>query len=340
MVDGVICRHGVPERLLTDRGTNFTSEQARSLYETLGIKKLFGEAYHPQTQGLVERFNGTLVNMLKMYVHESQADWDLYLPRVLFAYRTAYHEALGDSPFFSLYGRDPVLTLDLAFMNTGMDWKSNEVASYRRKLYQSMRDSRRMVERQLIKAQDRHEQRLSRQERVEYAVGEAVWVYQVFRAKRGEKRTKKLAFSWHGPYRVIGQVGGNAYRIDIPHHPDKVVTVNVNRLKRFKGRWSRPYAGDVPEAVERTAPDSEDASPEEENASELEEGGPLEEADLPDSSFVERITIGGEEAAFTNVSSPVIDIVAKRVEKRQVQYLAPMRRSGSLGRPYRSSTAC
>jgi hypothetical protein len=46
------------------------------------------------------------------------------------------------------------------------------------------------------------------------------------------------------------------------------------------------------------------------------------EADLPDSSFVERITIGGEEAAFTNVSSPVIDIVAKRVEKRQVQYLA------------------
>ncbi|KAG3129193.1 hypothetical protein PI126_g21074 [Phytophthora idaei] len=64
MIEGVICRHGVPERLLSDRGSNFTSNLARSLYETLGIKKLFGSAYHSQTQGLVERFNGTLMGML------------------------------------------------------------------------------------------------------------------------------------------------------------------------------------------------------------------------------------------------------------------------------------
>ncbi|POM79646.1 Uncharacterized protein PHPALM_2626, partial [Phytophthora palmivora] len=94
MVNEVISRHGVPEKLLSDQGSNFISELARSLYETLGIKKLFGAAYHPQTQGLVERFNGTLIGMLRMYVSESQDDWDLYLPRVLFAYRTSYHEAL------------------------------------------------------------------------------------------------------------------------------------------------------------------------------------------------------------------------------------------------------
>ena len=74
MIDGVICRHGVPERLLSDRGTNFTSELARSLYQTLGKGKLFGAAYHPQTQVLVKRFNGTLLNLLRMYVHESQED--------------------------------------------------------------------------------------------------------------------------------------------------------------------------------------------------------------------------------------------------------------------------
>ncbi|KAE8899714.1 hypothetical protein PF003_g16089 [Phytophthora fragariae] len=118
MVDEVLSRHGLPERLLSDRGSNFISELAKSFYETLGIKKLYGAAYHPQTQGLVERFNGTLIGMLRMFVSETQSDWDLYLPRVLFAYRTSYHEALGDSPFFSLYGRDPVLPLDLAFLNT------------------------------------------------------------------------------------------------------------------------------------------------------------------------------------------------------------------------------
>ncbi|OWZ11920.1 Retrotransposon Polyprotein [Phytophthora megakarya] len=132
MIDGVICRHGVPEQLLSDRGTNFTPELARSLYQTLGIKKIFGAAYHPQTQGLVERFNGTLLGMLRLFVHETQTDWDVYLPRVLFVYRTSYHESLGDTPFFSLYGRDPKLTLDLAFLNTTKNWTSNEVANHRR----------------------------------------------------------------------------------------------------------------------------------------------------------------------------------------------------------------
>ncbi|OWZ13532.1 Integrase, catalytic core protein [Phytophthora megakarya] len=70
-----------------------------------------------------------------MFVGETQEDWDLYLPRVRFAYRTSYHEALGDSPFFSLYGRDPILPLDLAFLNTSSDRKSNEVAAYRRKFF-------------------------------------------------------------------------------------------------------------------------------------------------------------------------------------------------------------
>jgi hypothetical protein len=308
MIEGVICRHGVPERLLSDRGTNFISALAKSLYETLGIKKLFGSAYHPQTQGLVERFNGTLMGMLKMFVSETQTDWDVYLPRVLFAYRTAYHEALGDTPFFSLYGRDPILPMDLAFLNTGKIWKSNEVAEYRRKLYFSLRDSRRLVERQLIKAQDRHEKRLSGQKKVSYEEGDAVWVYQFFRAKKGERKTKKLAFSWHGPYRVVGQVGQNAYRIAIPSHPNKVVTINVNRLKKFCGRWSRPYADEVPDGVESDG--AEDGT------------GPLGEEDLPPTRFAERVVIGGEDSAVAGVSSPIVDIVAKRFEARQLQYLA------------------
>ncbi|KAG2766601.1 hypothetical protein Pcac1_g21998 [Phytophthora cactorum] len=155
VVDGFISWHSVLKRLLRDRGSNFTYGSARSFYETLGVKKLFSTAYHPQMQGLVERFNGRLLHMLRMYVHESQKDWDVYLPRVLFAYRTLYHEALGDSPFFSLYGRDPVLPLDLASLYTGQDWKSGEVATYRRRLYRSLRDSGRMVERHLVNAQDR-----------------------------------------------------------------------------------------------------------------------------------------------------------------------------------------
>jgi transposase InsO family protein len=237
MVNGVVARHGVPARLLSDNGGNFSSDIAKSFYQILGLKKLFGAAYHPQTQGLVERFNGTLIGM---------------------------------------------------------------------ELYKSLRASRHLVERQLVKAQDRHAMRLEGQVAVNYEVGSPVWIYQFFRARKGENRTKKLAFAWHGPYRVVSKVGENTYRIEIPSHPDKVVPVNVNRLKPVRGRWTRSYMDEVPSSL-----DDEDL-----------EDGPFVESDLPTSSFVERRTVGREDTVLTGTSAPLLEVVAKRRVNREVQYLA------------------
>ncbi|GMF34275.1 unnamed protein product [Phytophthora fragariaefolia] len=281
MVNEVISRHGLPERLLSDQGSNFISELARSFYETLGIKKLFGAAYHPQTQALVERFNGMLLGMIKLFVNETQTDWDIYLSACC-------------SP------TEPPTMRPSAIL----------LASYRRRLFLSLRDTRRMVERQLIKAQCRHARRLEGQTDTKFEVGDPVRVYQYFRARRGEKKTKELAFSWHGPYRVVGTVGENAYRVAIPTHPNRVVTANVKRLKRFQGRWSRPYPSEVPSGV-----DSEPG---------VDDNGPLTEGDLPSTSFVERLVIGGEEAAFSGTNCPVIDIIAKRKRKGVEQYMVLM----------------
>ncbi|KAG3172018.1 hypothetical protein PC128_g18605 [Phytophthora cactorum] len=198
--------------------------------------------------------------MLRMHVSETQSDWDVYLPRVLFAYRTVYQEALGDSPFFSLYGRDPALPLDVAFLNL---------------------DSRLLVERQLLKAQERHERRLEGQVEVRYEGGDSVWVYKIFRARRGEAQTKKFAVSWNGPCSVASMVGESSYRIEIPTHPDKLVTVNVNRLKKYRGKWTRPYMDEVQVGLE------------DENGSDGEG-----ESDLPPSSFAERLTVGREDTVI------------------------------------------
>ncbi|KAI9992888.1 hypothetical protein PInf_014826 [Phytophthora infestans] len=216
------------------------------------------------------------------------------------------NEVLMRRVHLGLYGRDPVLPIDLAFLNTGKDWKSNEVAAYRRKLYLSLRDSRRLVERQLLKAQDRHEQRLGKQVKVTYEVGDPVWVYQYFRAKVGENKTKKLAFSWHG------QVGENAYKIAIPRHPAKVVTVNVNRLKRFRGRWSQPFADDIPQGSTEsvTTENVTDENVTTENVTD-------------ENVTTENVTGSDmrEETAFAGVSSPIVFILAKKMEKGELQYL-------------------
>ena len=82
------------------------------VYELLGIKKINTTAYHPQTDGLVERFNRTLISMLAKTVQKQGRDWDEHLPYVLYAYRTSIQESTKESPFYLLYGRDARLPTD------------------------------------------------------------------------------------------------------------------------------------------------------------------------------------------------------------------------------------
>ncbi|OWZ05858.1 LOW QUALITY PROTEIN: hypothetical protein PHMEG_00021973 [Phytophthora megakarya] len=117
---------------------------------------------------------------------------------------------------------------------------------------------------------------------------EAVWIYQHFRARRGERKTKKLAFSGHGSYQIVGRLGENAYRIAIPTYPDRVATPNVNRMKKFKGRMSRPFPTEVPSGVETRTGVNDD--------------GPLTEEDLPSISYVERITVDNKETVFSGLN--------------------------------------
>ena len=74
----VFARVGIPEEILTDQGTNFMSSLLEELYRLLQVKKIRTTPYHPQTDGLVEHFNGTLKMMLKKLVSKNQKDWDNY----------------------------------------------------------------------------------------------------------------------------------------------------------------------------------------------------------------------------------------------------------------------
>ena len=110
LVEHIVSRHGVPGELLSDRGAAFLSKLMEEVYSLLGVRKTNTTAYHPQTDGLVERFNRTLTNMLaKKVKRKNGRDWDVQLPYVLFAYCTSPHESTGESPFFLMYRRDPVL---------------------------------------------------------------------------------------------------------------------------------------------------------------------------------------------------------------------------------------
>ncbi len=90
---------GIPKEVLTDQGPNFMSRSLQQVYQLLGIKRARTTPYHPQTDGLVERFNKTLKSMLKRFVSETGKDWDKWLPYLLFAYQEVPQAATGFSPF-------------------------------------------------------------------------------------------------------------------------------------------------------------------------------------------------------------------------------------------------
>ena len=80
------------------------------------IHKANISSYHPQTDGLVERFNSTLCQSLSMYVSTNQKGWDDFIPLVLFAHRTSFLQAISDSPFYVLYGREPRLPVHVKYL--------------------------------------------------------------------------------------------------------------------------------------------------------------------------------------------------------------------------------
>ena len=98
-------RIGIPKEILTDQGSNFMSRLLSSMYERLGIQALRTSPYHPQTDGLVERFNQTLKAMLRRFVDADARNWDTLLPYMLFAYREAPQSSTGFSPNELVFGR-------------------------------------------------------------------------------------------------------------------------------------------------------------------------------------------------------------------------------------------
>lgn len=111
LVEHVVSR---PTGLLSERGTAFLSKMMQEVYQLLGVHKFNTMVYHPLRDGLVERFNRTLTDMLAKKVKKNGRDWDVQLPYVLFAYRASMQESTRESPFFLLYGRDPRLPTEVA----------------------------------------------------------------------------------------------------------------------------------------------------------------------------------------------------------------------------------
>jgi transposase InsO family protein len=139
----LICRHGWPTEIITDRGTQFTSNEFKTFCKHFKVRSKESTAYHHQTVGKVERFVRFLKTELAMSVKADQSDWDERLPQCLFTYRVSLNRLLQDSPFFLLYGRDPRLPQDLfaSLKATARKIATEDVNVYKQLRLQQMQEA-------------------------------------------------------------------------------------------------------------------------------------------------------------------------------------------------------
>ena len=98
---------GLPQEIQSDQGSNFMSRLFQQVMDLLDIRQVRSSAYHPESQGALERFHQHLKSMLRCFCLEREKDWDQCVPFVLFAARDAKQESLGFSPFELIYGHTP-----------------------------------------------------------------------------------------------------------------------------------------------------------------------------------------------------------------------------------------
>ncbi|GFU65968.1 hypothetical protein TNCV_3240141 [Trichonephila clavipes] len=244
LLEEIVLRHGAPRVIITDRGAVFRSRLVSSLVDLCNIDHRFTTAYHPQTNGLTERFNKTLADMLSMYVDVEQKNWDEILPFVTFAYNTAKQETTGFTPFYLLHGREAETTLDTMLPFCPNDFDDNNIT----KIAARAEESRQLARVHTLRAQDKYRRRYdSKHQMVSYAPGDLVWVYTPVR-KVG--LSEKLLRRYFGPYQVLRRLSAVTYEVqdfDPASRKRKLrEVVHVLRMKPYHDPAEQIETEDIP----------------------------------------------------------------------------------------------
>ena len=107
----VFSKHGLPDEIISDRGSRFVSKFWKTVTSKLNIKRKLSTAYHPETDGQTERVNQTLERYLRIYCAYQQNDWHEWLPLAEFSYNNSDHSSTGLSPFMANYGYHPSISV-------------------------------------------------------------------------------------------------------------------------------------------------------------------------------------------------------------------------------------
>jgi len=235
----IICRHGCPKIISTDRGTHFNNQMIQELCKNFEIEHKLSSPYHPQTNGLVERFNRTLCETLAKVI-EKENQWDNFIEEALFAYRTRKQSVTQNTPFFLTYGREAKLPIDRIFEKEISNQVMNKVDSKHKRQYEliNLPEKRREIKCQIENTQRKQKEKFDQRVKKEkvFKIGDKVLLKEAY---KDNQKSGKLSQNWKGPYYIHEVYGKGAYRIKTLDGKILKGTQNIRNIKTYYEEISR-----------------------------------------------------------------------------------------------------
>ena len=231
LVNRFISILGVPLQLHTDLGSNFESKVFQEVCKLLGINKTRTTVRRPQSDGMVERANRSIQNMIASYISDSQDDWDEHIPLLMMAYRSSVHETTGVSPAMMMFGRELTLPVD---MTLGRPIRDERLCAteHAYQLEQRLLDVHDFARKHLDISSESMKRRYDMKTyKVLYKVGDSVWYYF---PKRKVGFNPKLQRPWKGPYLVVERLNDVLFKIQSGPR-NKPMVAHHDRLKPYLG---------------------------------------------------------------------------------------------------------
>ena len=229
LVDEMFCRFAIPEQLHSDQGRQFESELVQEVSRILQIHKTRTTPYHPQSDGLVERFNRTLLNMLAATVRGHPWDWENHLRKLCMAYNTSVHPSTGFTPFQLMFGRQARLPMDVVYSSPTPE--PHSASQYAAQLKETLEQSYQTVREHFQSEAKRQKEIYSKKVHGnQFDQGDLVWLHSPV-VPRGQSR--KLHCPWTGPFKVVKRLSDAVYRIQDtrPKRKRSRIVVHFDRLK-------------------------------------------------------------------------------------------------------------
>ena len=202
----VFCKHGLPSKIISDRGPQFVAMFWENLFALAGVKCSKTSAFHPQSNGLSERTNQSLEQYLRCFVNYEQDNWVDLLPFAEFSYNNSINASTGMTPFYANYGYHPrsdLLLPDKPVLNVSSHELLSHLNILQNKLYT-----------QLVLSKERMLKSHGKSNPSQFNIGDLVWVKTTNISS--PRPCPKLDHKKRGPFKIIEKLSPISYKLELP----------------------------------------------------------------------------------------------------------------------------